>query len=364
MGSGLLFLRYVSPDHSRFREYWGNILLSIGLVGTLAVIALHLAGRWMLGQAGPSILVVLAIGDCLCGQLTSSAAQVFQTFEKMRTTASLNFLTNSVRLVLVVCMALVVHRASAFRWAVASMIVSMIASFVAITKVTSNFGRPKFSIKLFLARLGEGFIFAVSGSTTTVYNDVDKVMLGHYGMNVANGIYSMAYRVVNICTIPVGSIHGAALPRFFRDGVNGINATAPFARKILKRTLILGGLAAVGMFVFAPVLPKIAGRDFSASVSALRWLCIIPLLRCFHLSAGDAVAGAGFQRFRLASQTVAAVGNFALNLYLIPRYSWQGAAWASLLTDGSLGLMNWALLAALMRRERRITTAQAIPCIT
>jgi O-antigen/teichoic acid export membrane protein len=364
MGSGLLFLRYVSPDHSRFREYWGNILLSIGLVGTLAAIALHLAGRWMLGQAGASILVVLAIGDCLCGQLTSSAAQVFQTFEKMRTTASLNFLTNSVRLVLVVCMALVVHRTSAFSWAVASMMVSMIACFVAITKVTSSFGRPKFSIKLFLARLGEGFIFAVSGSTTTVYNDVDKVMLGHYGMDVANGIYSMAYRVVNICTIPIGSIHGAALPRFFRDGVNGINATAPFARKILKRTLILGALAAVGMFVLAPVLPKIAGRDFSASVSALRWLCLIPLLRCFHLSAGDAVAGAGFQRFRLASQAVAAAGNFLLNLYLIPRYSWQGAAWASLLTDGSLGLMNWALLAVLVRRERRVTTTHTIPCIT
>src|SRR3984957_16482718 len=34
MGSGLLFLRYVSPDHSRFREYWGNILLSTAVLGT------------------------------------------------------------------------------------------------------------------------------------------------------------------------------------------------------------------------------------------------------------------------------------------------------------------------------------------
>jgi hypothetical protein len=27
LGSGLLFLRYVSPDHSRFRMYWGNLLM-------------------------------------------------------------------------------------------------------------------------------------------------------------------------------------------------------------------------------------------------------------------------------------------------------------------------------------------------
>src|ERR1700736_1552580 len=33
LGSGLLFLRYVSPDHSRFRMYWGNILMSVLLSG-------------------------------------------------------------------------------------------------------------------------------------------------------------------------------------------------------------------------------------------------------------------------------------------------------------------------------------------
>jgi O-antigen/teichoic acid export membrane protein len=357
MGSGILFLRYVSPDRSRFQEYWGNILLSIALVGTLAIIALHLAGKWVLGQSGASILIVLAIGDCIFGQLTGSAAQVFQTFEKMRTTAGLNFLTNVLRLAMAVCLALAVHRASAWTWAVASLSVSAVACVIAIAKVTSHFGRPKFSIRLFFARLGEGFIFAVSGSTTTVYNDIDKVMLGHYGMVVANGIYSMAYRVINICTMPVGSIHAATLPRFFRDGVNGIKSTAAFAWKILKRTTILGALAAAGMFLFAPILPRIAGDDFASSVAALRWLCLIPLFRSFHLSAGDAISGAGFQRFRLASQFVAAAGNFGMNLYLIPRYSWRGAAWASLLTDGSLGLMNWALLLALMRWERRNSTS-------
>jgi O-antigen/teichoic acid export membrane protein len=279
----------------------------------------------------------------------------------MRTTATLNFLTNLLRLVLAGGMAFAVHRASAWTWAVASLGVSLVACFVAIAKVTSSFGLPKFSIRLFVARLGEGFIFAVSGSTTTVYNDIDKVMLGHYGMVVANGIYSMAYRVINICTMPIGSVHAAAFPRFFRDGANGIKATAPFAQKVLKRTAILGVLGSAGMFLFAPVLPRIAGPDFAGSVAVLRWLCLIPLLRCFHLSAGDAISGAGFQRFRLASQFVAAAANFGLNLYLIPRYSWLGAAWASLLTDGSLGLMNWAVLLALVQRGGRRSSTSDTP---
>jgi len=359
MGSGILFIRYVSPDHSRFREYWGNILLSTGLVGTLAVVLLHFAGKWLVGQTAASILVILAIGDCLCVQLTCASAQVFQTFESMRTTAGLNFLTNVLRLVLAGSMALALHKTNAWTWAVASLSVSLLACLIAVVKVTSKFGRPTFSLRLFLARLGEGFVFAISGSTTIIYNDVDKVMLGHYGMTLANGIYSMAYRVVNICTLPVGSIHSATLPRFFRNGVDGIKSTAPFARRILRRTSVLGVLAAIGMFLLAPALPHIAGRDFAMSVAALRRLCLIPLLRSFHLSAGDAISGAGFQRFRLASQFVAAAGNFGLNLYLIPRYSWQGAAWASLMTDGALALMNWTLLLALMRWERRSSTSAA-----
>jgi O-antigen/teichoic acid export membrane protein len=56
------------------------------------------------------------------------------------------------------------------------------------------------------------------------------------------------------------------------------------------------------------------------------------------------MAGAGYQSARLATQVVAALFNFALNLYLIPRYSWVGAAWASLATDGGLALLLWIVV--------------------
>jgi O-antigen/teichoic acid export membrane protein len=353
MGSGLLFLRYVSPDHEKFREYWGNILLSTAVFGSILVIGVRFAGTWMIGPASASILVLLAIGDCMCGQLTAAAGQVFQTFEKMRITASLNLMTNLFRLILAAGMLIFLHHASAWQWAVASLTVSLLAVITAIVTVTVRFGWPIFRPVLMLKRLGEGSIFAVSGSTTSVYNDIDKVMLGHYGMTIANGIYTMAYRVVNIAAMPIMSIQAAAFPRFFREGVNGVTATEPFARKILKRTALIGALGAAGMFLFAPIIPHLVGKGFSQSVNALRWLCLIPLFRCMHVGAGDAMAGAGYQKYRLGAQAIAAGGNFLLNLYLIPRYSWFGAAVASLLTDGSLAIMSWSLLFWLKSREAR-----------
>jgi O-antigen/teichoic acid export membrane protein len=352
MGAGLLLLRYVSQDPQRFSEYWGNVLMSIAVYGSLIVLALHFAGHWLVGPESASLLALIAVSDCLCGQLTTCAAQVFQAFEHMRPTATLNMLVSLFRLILVCAMLLMMHHAVARQWAVAMLVVSTCAACAAFALVTRRFGWPRFHPELLWKRGAEGFIFAISGSTTSAYNDFDKVMLGHYGMTVANGIYSMAYRVINIATIPIQSIEAAAFPRFFREGAKGAAAVESLAVKILKRTVMLGLAAAVGIFLLAPLVPVLIGKGFKPSVSALRWLCLIPLFRSFHLSAGDAIAGVGQQKFRLAGQAIAAACNIALNAYLIPRYSWWGAAVASLLTDGSLAVLNWTVLFWLRRREQ------------
>ena len=351
LGSGLLFLRYVSADPTRFRLYWGNVLMSLLLLSSLLIVGLRLSGRWLVGASSVPLLLPIAISDCMFQQLSSCAAQVFQTFEKMKYSAMLNVISSVSRCIIAVGMLVILGRASAWQWALASLAVTSISACVAFGIVTRYFGLPLFSPSLLFKRAGEGFVFAISGSTTAVYNDIDKVVLSHFGMVQANGIYSMAYRVVNIGTMPITSIVGAAFPRFFREGVKGIAALVPMARALLKRTVVLGVLVSVGMFLCAPLIPHLIGKSYAESANALRWLCLIPLFRCFHLSAGDAIAGAGHQKFRLVSQSIAAIGNLLLNLYLVPRYSWHGAAWASLATDGSLGVMNWVALMLLSKRS-------------
>ena len=352
LGAGQLFMRYVSPDHSRFRQYWGNALLSVAAMGGLLVLALRLAGPWLIHRESLSTLLLIGIGECVFVQITTCASMVFQTFEKMRTSALLNLLTSLLRCVLAVGMLFGMHRATAAQWAIGSLLVSAVVAVVAIWVVTRSYGLPIFVPRLLTKNAGEGFVFSISGSTTSVYNDIDKVVLSHYGMNAANGIYSMAYRVVNIASMPIMSLVGAAFPRFFQLGVNGAAATVRPAATLLKRTMFIGALAAVVMFAAAPILPRLAGPSYTESIRALRWLCLIPLLRCFHLSAGDALSGAGDQKFRLLTQSTAAVTNLLLNLYLVPRYSWLGAAWASIITDGTLGAMNWIALLFLARRDK------------
>src|SRR6201999_3533042 len=100
-------------------------------------------------------------------------------------------------------------------------------------------------------------------STSSAYNDLDKTMLSHYGMNVANGIYAMAYRVVETATIPIFAIRDAAMPRFFVEGNKGVDHAAALTRLLLKRGLWRGVAWAIGFFVLAPLIPYIVGKDFA-----------------------------------------------------------------------------------------------------
>ena len=79
---------------------------------------------------------------------------------------------------------------------------------------------------------------------------------------------------------------------------------------------------------------------------------------------GDALAGAGRQGIRLAFQFSAAAANIGLNIALIPRYSWRGAAWASLATDGMLGICLWSVLLGMkhFRRGKDFATP-AVPAL-
>ncbi len=352
LGAGFLFLRYVGPRRELFARYWGSILLVTVTMGLLLTGLLQALARVLLPATPMGLLLSLALADCVCSQVTLCCGQIFQTFEQMRLTALLNMATNAARAVLAGCWLFSVGHASATLWAYTSLGISCCTALVAVSIVVVRFCWPKLDLRLLFSRLGEGVVFSMSGSTTSAYNDLDKAMLGHYGMNAANGIYTMAYRVVDIAYLPIKSIHAAAFPRFFRHGAEGVGATERYAKGILRKTVVFGVVVAVGMVLLAPLAPMCMGHGFAGSVSAIRWLALIPLFRCFHLSAGDAMAGAGYQRYRLAAQAVAAGMNFGLNLYLIPRFSWQGAALASLLTDGGLGVLSWCVLLMLKRREQ------------
>lgn len=341
LGSGLLFMEHVTADSSKYAVYWGNILLATLGNGLLLALLLSCLAPHLLNPASASVTLLVALGECIFQQLFLCTGQVFQAFEQMRTMAVAGVFSSALRLMAVILLALWLHRATARQWAAWSLGASALAAGAGAALVTTRFGMPRFSPRLLASKLGEGFNYSFASSTQSVYNDIDKTMLSHYGMNIANGIYTMAYRVIDIATIPIISLDAAVLPRFFRKAHEDAAGVTNLSYRLARRAALLGILLAILMFATAPLIPKILGNDFQQSVSALRWLCLIPAFRGVHQLTGSAITGMGFQRYRTIAQFTAAACNFGLNLWLIPRYGWEGAAWTSLATDGSLGIANW-----------------------
>ena len=363
LGTGLVLLREVSRRNSEFAEYWGNFLFTTLSVGLVVICALAWFGRWMVGPASASIIVLVAVSDCTCARLAEGSGQAFQAFEQLKLTAALTSATNVARLAMAASMVAILHHATVRQWALASLAVSGLSAATALILVTARLGWPRFNIGLLRQRAMEGMGFSIAASTTSVYNDIDKAMMSRYGMLTANGIYSMAYRVIDMSCTPIRALHGAAFPRFCQMGVNGAQGAIGFTRRLLSRTLPFGLLAGAILFVSAPAIPFVVGHSFDASVSALQCLCLLPLFRSLHLAAGDTLTGAGYQRYRTVAQLSAAGLNFGLNLWLIPAYSWHGAAWSSLLTDGGLAAVNWIVLGLLVRREHHGFVGQPVTAL-
>jgi O-antigen/teichoic acid export membrane protein/glycosyltransferase involved in cell wall biosynthesis len=351
LGSGMVLLRYVSADRPQFSVYWGNVLATTLAASGIITLVFTLVAPHILDAKSVGLVAFTAAASCVFEQITISTTQVFQAFQRMGFTAGLNLLTSLFRTIAAAGLLLTVHHATAKEWVILSMIVSALAAAIGVTAVTVCFGRPTLDLRVFRSRAGEGIEYAFAASTNSAYDDLDKTMLSHFGMTAAVGIYAMAYRVIEMATVPITSIQLAVEPRQFALGEEGVLESAALGKRLLSKSVLLSLATAAILFVAAPVLPLLVGKNFSESVSALRWLCLIPLFRSVHHLTGSVLTCSGKQRLRTANQLATAAFNFLLNLWMIPRFGWVGAAWASLLSDGVLGLMNWLTLRHVLRKK-------------
>jgi O-antigen/teichoic acid export membrane protein len=167
----------------------------------------------------------------------------------------------------------------------------------------------------------------------------------------AAGIYAAAYRLIDVAFLPIRSLLWAAYPSFFRHGKDGVAATTKYARRLLPRACSYSLLACLALFLGAPIVPHLLGAEYARTTVALRWLAPLPLLKTLHYFVADSLTGAGLQGLRTALQVGVAVFNILLNFWLIPAYSWRGAAWSSLASDGMLALSLWLAVFWLGRQE-------------
>jgi len=351
LGFGMLFMSDVSGDRSTAKSCLGNALLATVVASTAICMIAVFSGPFLTGVKSRTLFVVLTISNCLFMQITLVASRVFQIYEKMRLTATLQTIVNVVRLAAVIAMLVSLHRATALDWALASMFASGCAAGVAFVWVWEEVGGISFHPLRIVRRIWEGMQFSLSGSAVTIYNDVDKTMLSHYGWVKEDGFYSLAYRIIDLISAPIQALAAASLPRYFHLSRTSLRAMGRLVRKTVRTGFFFATAAIVVLLVFSPVIPKLVGRDFSSVIVVLRWLCLIPIFRSIHMLTGSALTGAGRQGIRTSMQVIVALLNIGLNFWWIPRRGWVGAAESSLICDGLLAVSTASVVFLIMRNS-------------
>jgi O-antigen/teichoic acid export membrane protein len=351
MGTPNLFIRDVRSGKREAAICWGNGLLLTTLSGgalTLVVVALNYIFHL---KTGLFVVVMVCLSDLLFMKVTELAAFGFAASDRMKDTSIQSVVISLLRLAAIVLLIAILHKVSLSQWVWAYLFTSMLATAYAVYKGGKLWGRPRVQLASLREDISEGIFFSISTSATSIYNDVDKIMLGRLSDFVSTGIYSAAYRIIDVSMTPVRSLVSAAYPQFFKRGVGGMRATYPYAKSLIYKSSLYGAAISTGVWLFAPILPSLLGRQYIAAVPALRWLALIPFLRCFHVFLADSLSGAGFQRTRTMIQVIVGLVNVGLNLVILPRYSWRGAAWTSLACDGMLVVVFWLTAVYLFRRQ-------------
>ena len=364
LGTQNLFVKNVRSGKRQAALCWGNGLLLTVLSGILfSVIAVAL-NRLLHLQTTVLAIAIISFADLVLMKITELAAFGFAACGQMKQTAVQNVVVSSLRLAGIVALMAatrpVMRPVTLELWVQVYLVATLLGTAYALRKGSLLWGRPRFDLQAMRDDAGEGVLFSIAGSATTVYNDIDKIMLSRLADLASTGVYAAAYRVIDVSMAPIRSLAAAAYPEFFRIGVAGVNATCQYAVTLIKKAVVYGLLASAALWLLAPLLPFILGPKYGVVVPAVRWLAPIPLLRCLHSFMADALSGAGLQRVRTTLQVLIAAINIGANLVILPRYSWRGAAWTSLGCDALLVILFWFACLHSCRREKKLGCLQSV----
>jgi O-antigen/teichoic acid export membrane protein len=356
LGSGNLLVKNVARDGQQFRKNCGLALLTTLSSSSILFGLVLLISKFLLPATIPIRLVILVAASDLFGtSVTTICGQAFLAFERLKWTASINVLLSTVRLAAAGILVALYHNPSALQWGSFYFGSTSIVAMAALGMVFVKLGIPVLNLSRTAAEFREGIYFSFSQSAQTIYNDIDKTMLARLGTLEATGIYGAAYRIIDVSFAPVSSLLAAAYPNIFRVGLGGISATLQYAKPLISRALGYAAFVSIAVLAGAGIVPYILGGEYRLTVEALRWLAILPILKVVHFFLSDALAATGHLGVRTFIHVGVAVFNVLINLWVIPAYSWRGAAWSSIASDALLACGMGIAVLVLSRRSRTAT---------
>lgn len=219
-----------------------------------------------------------------------------------------------------------------YMFVIVETIVVVIAALIALNKfITLKIDIDFSFIKSLIKRsipFGFAFVFGM------IYFFIGSVMLSKIKGDVEVAIYSVAYNIalaiLFIPTVYTNAIY-PVLSRYYKDGKAELKT---LYEKSFKYLYIIGLPISVGIYLLAGrIMHFFYGENYSSSIIALQIISLYLFIKFINFLLGTVLSSIDLQGKRMLGQGATALANILLNLLLIPKFGYVGAAWSTFITE-------------------------------
>jgi O-antigen/teichoic acid export membrane protein len=179
----------------------------------------------------------------------------------------------------------------------------------------------------------------------TIFNSIDLVMLSLMAGDTATGFYSVAVRLTGAFGFLPTAFTGAFLPVISRQAHTDQSAFVDTFRPYYKYLFIIGlGLAIALSGLAERWIVFLFGTSFKLAAPTLVALSIALMLTFANWSISNAIIALDKEQVMLKIFGLCAGFNILLNLFLIPKFQHNGAAWATVASQILLLVLQLATL--------------------
>lgn len=184
--------------------------------------------------------------------------------------------------------------------------------------------------------LGQAAPLGLASVVALVYGRVDGVLLARLAGYEAVGLYSAAYKFVNLSLTLPYVVNAAVFPVLARVDEDRPTVQVVFQRAFDYLTLAALPIGIGGIVLGSSLVALVYGPGFEGAAAPLRVLLWAAGLMFAARTCRQLLIAGGQQTAHLGLLVGGAVLNVALNLWWIPRWGIVGAAWATLCAEAAV----------------------------
>ncbi len=330
LGMDTISIKKIAQDKSVIEKYVNGvlsfrILFSIIMYLILAFIVLVID----ISSIQQAAILLLGL-NLLVRSLTLDF--VFQATEKIKYLSMRIIGQNLINLLFVL---LLVKDFSDVLYVIIIFVVSnLITSVWMLIKYSNIFEKFRWNLDFAFIKnlIGESFPLVISAFMISIYYNLDMVMLGAIKTETEVGIYNAVYKIFMLGILPISVIVKIMLPSISR--VDNKEKLLDSLIKYGTMLLLSSVLIATILFIYAaPIMKIVFGDMYISGVLALTIIALNVAVIGVNVFFGNPLTVWGLQRQYAVAITLGAIANIILNIILIPEYSYNGAAFATVLSE-------------------------------